>query len=74
MSRGIDRQAAVWMMAHIGRMNASASELTDLISKVDDPLLQKGLRKKLGELIIILNIEVMRPIVRDYADLDPDAS
>ena len=48
------------------------NEATSLISQLPDREEQMRLRRPLGELMAALYIDLIRPIVRDYPDLDPD--
>ena len=66
----------------------TAKRLLNLYLKVGDPLNeailiigtlpdveeQKQLRRSIGELISTVYIDMIRPIVREYPDLDPDRS
>jgi hypothetical protein len=50
------------------------NEATEIIDKLPDAEEQKRLRRPIGELISNVYIELIRPIVREYPDLDPDRS
>ena len=47
------------------------NEATEIIGKLSDAEEQRKLRRPIGELMSNL-YELIRPIVREYPDLDPD--
>lgn len=66
------RVAAEQKMALLMEMNRHIGALTEQITQLPDIDEQKRLRRPLGDLLALVNHDLMRPIIRSYPDLDPD--
>jgi hypothetical protein len=68
MERAIAEQLMKLLLALDGPLN-SATELTDMIT---DPEERKAVRRSIGELTSQAYTDLIRPIVRQFPDLDPE--
>ncbi len=68
----MDRQIAEQLMKSILDLSAPLNLATSLTAQIDDKELQAKMRKAIGEIMNTAYIDLMRPIVRQYPDLDPD--
>jgi len=53
-------------------MNESLNSATLLAAKVESKDEQDSLRRAIGNVIQVIYIDLMRPVIRQYPDLDPD--
>jgi hypothetical protein len=68
----MDRAAAEKLMTLYQKLNGSLNEAAEIIAAIPDAEEQKRLRRSLGEVMQSIWLELMRPIVRQHPDLDPD--
>jgi hypothetical protein len=71
----MDRSVAEKLMQHyLAAGGAALNEATSVIGTLADAEEQRRLRRPLGELMQSIYLELMRPIVKEHPELDPDRS
>jgi hypothetical protein len=70
----MDKSTARELMRLYLKAGEPLNEATEIIGKLPDAEEQKRLRRPIGKLMSNVYIELIRPIVREYPDLDPDRS
>jgi hypothetical protein len=68
----MDRATAEKLMKVYQKLNGSLNEAAEIIAAMPDREEQKRLRRPLGEVMQSIWLELMRPIVHQHPDLDPD--
>jgi hypothetical protein len=70
----MNRSVAEKLLQHYLAAGAALNEATDVIGTLPDAEEQRRLRKPLGEVMQSISLELMRPIMREHPELDPDRS
>jgi hypothetical protein len=68
----MDRDTAKSLMKHCMEINAALNASTHSIEDLPDHEERARLRKHLSKIGQLVFLELMRPIVKQYPDLDPD--
>lgn len=68
MERGVAEQLMKELLALSGPLNTATSLTNQISSKEEQAVMRRGL----GELMNTIYADLMRPIIRQYPDLDPD--
>jgi hypothetical protein len=68
----MERAIAEQLMQTFLTMSASLNSATTLIAKIQSKDDQESLRRAIGNVMQSVYIDLMRPIIREYPDLDPD--
>jgi len=68
----MEREVAEELMRTLVAMNEPLNAATVLTEKIKSKDEQDSLRRVIGTLMQTIYIELMRPIIRQYPDLDPD--
>lgn len=69
----MDRRVAEQLMKAFFDLSEPLNAATSLTSQIDGKEEQAAFRKGIGEIMNIAYVDLMRPIIRQYPDLDPDA-
>jgi hypothetical protein len=70
----MDRGDAEKLMQHYLAAGAALNEATSLIDTLADAEEQRRLRRPLGEVMESIYLELMRPIIKEHPEVDPDRS
>jgi len=70
--QNLDLASARWFVEQIMIANTYVSSIADSVEKLESLDERRMLRRGLAELMDHLNMEVLRPVVRQYPELDPD--
>lgn len=68
----MDRASAEATMATLAQLNTHIGAMIELIRELPDSDMQCALGRSVGDLMSQVNDDIMRPIVRNFPDLDPD--
>lgn len=68
----MDRSIAEQLMKSLLELDAPLNRATELTEKIADPEERKAVRRGIGELTLRAYTDLIRPIVRQYPDLDPE--
>lgn len=68
----MDRSIAEQLMKSLLELDAPLNRATELTEKITDPEERKAVRRGIGELTLQAYTDLIRPIVRQYPDLDPE--
>lgn len=68
MDRGVAEQLMKELLALTAPLNAATSLTSQITSKEEQTVIRRGL----GELMNTIYADLMRPIIKQYPDLDPD--
>jgi uncharacterized ferredoxin-like protein len=68
----MDRRTAERMMAQALSIGDKIQGLDNIVSAIPDELEGREWAHRLGDVMRILNDNFIRPIARDFPDLDPD--
>ncbi len=68
----MERAIAEQLLRTFLAMNESLNSATLLAAKVESKDEQDSLRRAIGNVIQVIYIDLMRPVIRQYPDLDPD--
>jgi hypothetical protein len=70
----MDRDVAEKLMRHYLAAGAALNEATSVIGTLADAEEQRRLRRPLGEVMESIYLELMRPIIKEHPEVDPDRS
>lgn len=68
----MDRGAAERLMHAYMAINAALNDATPLTSQINDKGEQESVRSALGNLMQSVYLDLMRPLIKQHPDLDPD--
>ncbi|HZR03993.1 MAG TPA: hypothetical protein VFA81_12580 [Burkholderiales bacterium] len=68
----MDRDAAERLMQAYMAINTALNEATPLTSYIIDKSEQESIRSALGNLMQSVYLDLMRPLIKQHPDLDPD--
>jgi hypothetical protein len=68
----MDRALAEKLLSATTSLDLPLGEIDAAISALTDPVEKRAWALKLGEVFQLLNDEFIRPLVREFPDLDPD--
>lgn len=68
----MDRITAEQLMRTLMVMNEQLNLATSHIGKINGKDEQESLRRAIGSVIQTIYIDLMRPVIKQYPDLDPD--
>jgi hypothetical protein len=68
----MERELARIVMDKAMSIEKILEEITEALFKISDEDEQKSLRRAIGSMGIIIAREIIRPIAREYPELDPD--
>lgn len=68
----MDRNLAAALMEQLVALSAPLNALTELSFQIPDAEERSALRKAVGGVMGIVYTDLMRPLIRQYPDLDPD--
>jgi hypothetical protein len=68
----MERRVAELLMAQLSQLDRPLNAATQITDQIVDGAERKQFRRGIGEIISKVYTELMRPIVREYPDLDPD--
>jgi hypothetical protein len=69
----MDRMLAEEFMGLLQQINGSLNSASQFTERLTDKAERDAIRRPLGTLMEIVYLELMRPITKQYPDLDPDA-
>lgn len=59
-------------MTELAKLGSALNRMTSLSDQIDDNDERLAVRRAIGETMGITYADIMRPIVRQFPDLDPD--
>ena len=68
----MDRDTAATLLQHYLTACEALNEATALVGAVLDEEEQRQIRRPIGEVGAAIYVDLMRPIIRQYPELDPD--
>jgi hypothetical protein len=68
----MERHIAERLMEILLRLDTPLNEATELTELLPDVAEQKAIRRGIGEVTLTIYTEIMRPIIRQFPDLDPE--
>jgi hypothetical protein len=68
----VNKSTAKELMESLLNLNASINSVASEIEKVDSDDERRALRRSVAGLIDLVYTDFMRPIIREYPELDPD--
>jgi len=68
----MDRNVAEKLMSELVALGEPLNAATTLTAQIVDEGERAAIRKVLGDLMSHVYLDLMRPIIRQYPDLDPD--
>jgi hypothetical protein len=68
----MDRITAEQLMRTLMVMNEQLNLATSHVGKINGKDEQESLRRAIGSVIQTIYIDLMRPVIKQYPDLDPD--
>ena len=68
----MERAIAKQLMRTLAAMNEQLNSATSLTAQIDSKDEQESLRRAIGNVVQMIYIDLMRPVIRQYPDLDPD--
>jgi hypothetical protein len=68
----MDRAVAEELIRLVKALDGSLNAATEATAKIADPEERKAVRRAIAEIIVKADEDLIRPIVRQYPDLDPD--
>lgn len=68
----MDRRIAELIMKDLLALNSLLNSMDPLINQISNADEQRLLRRGLGGVIISIYTDLMRPIIKQYPELDPD--
>lgn len=68
----MDREVAEDLMRHCMEVNTALNGLAAAAERVSDKAERDVLKAAIGNTAIDIYLEIMRPVIRKYPDLDPD--
>jgi hypothetical protein len=69
----MNREIAEQLMSEFLALGGPINRATELAGKIDDVDERKAVRRAIGEIAVNVYSNLIRPIVHQYPDLDPDA-
>jgi hypothetical protein len=69
----MNRALAEQLMNELLALGGPINRATELTAKIDDIDERKAVRRAIGEIAANVYSDLIRPIVRQHPDLDPDA-
>jgi hypothetical protein len=72
MSNELNLATAQWLTDQIMALNQLLSVIADKVEKIDCLEQKRDLRGSLADAMILVNMEILRPVVRKFPELDPD--
>jgi hypothetical protein len=70
----VERAIAEQLMHQIMAMNEPLNAAALLTERITDKAEHDSLKRVIGSLMQAIYIDLMRPVIRQYPDLDPDKS
>lgn len=67
----MDRALAEKLVERLVQLDAPLNAAAQLIESIEDPNLQRQMKGTIANLVLSVYTELIRPIVREYPDLDP---
>jgi hypothetical protein len=68
----MERSTAEQLMELLLALDDPLNKATELTKEIADPAEQKAVRRGIGEITTLAYTNLIRPIVRQFPDLDPD--
>ncbi|HCM1914386.1 TPA: nuclear receptor NHR-99 [Salmonella enterica subsp. salamae serovar 28:r:e,n,z15] len=68
----MNKNIASNIMASLMRLNDSTNDVIYEIEKIDDNENKKIFRRAIAGIVLMIDSELMQPIIKEYPDLDPD--
>lgn len=68
----MERAIAEQLMRTFLAVNEPLNSATLLTAKIESKDEQESLRRAIGNVMQVIYIDLMRPVIRQYPDLDPD--
>jgi hypothetical protein len=68
----LDKTAAADLMKNLLELSASMNTVAALIEKIDDEKQKLILRRGIADLMGAVYTDLMRPIIREHPELNPD--
>ena len=68
----MDRAVAEEMIRLVKALDGSLNAATAVTAKIADPEERKAIRRAIAEIILKADEDLIRPMVRQHPDLDPD--
>jgi len=68
----MDRATAEQLMKSLLALDGPLNRATELTEMITDPEERKAMRRSIGELTLQAYTDLIRPIVRQFPDLDPE--
>lgn len=68
----MERTVAEQLMGLLLSLDKPLNAATSLTQEISDPVEQKAVRRGIGEITGRVYTDLMRPIIRQYPDLDPE--
>ena len=67
----MDRALAEKLVERLVQLDAPLNAAAQLIESIEDPNLQRQMKETIANVVLSVYTELIRPIVREYPDLDP---
>jgi len=68
----MERENAQKLMENISKIDSQINRMIEIISDMKDEQEQKRYRKSASMVVGLIYSDFIRPIIRDYPELDPD--
>ena len=71
MGAGVDRELAEKLIEHFIELDRPLNAAAQLIETIGDPTTQRQMKGAIADVVLSVYSDLIRPIVRQYPDLDP---
>lgn len=68
----VERSVANELMSNVSRLDDALTLIEGSIEKISDEDERKRYKRELGIVMVEIYDKIMRPVIKEYPDLDPD--